>query len=81
MVRLLGTPKIRQHPRLSRVRRESLHLAGIRVDLDESIRFRPPHRIREHNLLVPSRVWLFARLRLIRRQRLGPRIQRQLYGP
>jgi hypothetical protein len=65
MVRLLGPPKIRQHPRLRWLRWKSLHLARIRVHLDEGLRFCLTHRIRKHNLLVTPRIWLSPRLRLL----------------
>lgn len=75
LVRLLGAPQIRQHPRLSRLRRQSLHLARIELHLVARLRLRPPHRLREHHLLVAPRIRVPTRLRQLRRQRLRPRIQ------
>lgn len=56
LVRLLGTPKIRQYPRLCRLRWQSLHLEGIELDLVARLRLRAAHRLREHHLLVAPRI-------------------------
>lgn len=81
LVCLLGSPKIRQYPCLCRLRRQGLHLARTRLNMDQSLRFCPSHRIRKHNLLVTPRIRLSPRLCLLRWQRLRARIQRQQHGP
>lgn len=80
MVRRLGAPKIRQHPRILLLRRQSLHLARARCNLDTSLRLRPAHRLRKHNLLVTARIRLSPSMRQLRWQRIRSRIQRQFLG-
>ncbi len=75
-----GPPQIRQHPRLILLRRQSANLARTNRALDQSLRIRPAHRLREHRILVAARERLPPRLRLVRRQRQRARVQGQQLG-
>ena len=80
--RATGSPKIRQHPRLLLLRRQSPYLARIRLAMDHRRLLRPTHCLRQHRLLVTPRIRLSARLRLLGRPSKRLRIPRgQLDAP
>jgi hypothetical protein len=73
----LGPPQVRQHPRFLLVRRQGLHLARVRQPVVEDLRSSPAHRVRQPRRLGAARSRLPPRMRLLRWQCVGARVQRQ----
>jgi hypothetical protein len=72
-----GASQVRKHPRLLLIRRQGFYLARSLRPVEQDLRSRPAHSIRKPGILGTPRSWLPACMRVIRRQRLSPRVQRQ----